>query len=61
MSAFDIAGAVVASVLSAIFWRAVFLRGEEWAPSDALGGFVFATSFSLWAVFCIARLFGAHL
>lgn len=58
MSAFDLTGAIIALILSAIGWIAA-LSSEDRATR--LGGFVIAMPSTAWAIFCIARIFGAHL
>jgi len=61
MSAWDISGAVVWPPLAALFWW-WFFKGDLGSRSDAghAIGFFAALSFTLAAVFCVARLFGAH-
>lgn len=61
MSAFDIAGAVVATPLAVLFlvWivRAFMADDRE----DVCASVCFAASTILWSAFCIARLCGASL
>ena len=63
MSAFDIAGAVIATPL-AILFLATFC-GSMASPGPVSDGtmaaFVWGIVTALWAAFCIARLCGAHL
>lgn len=63
MSAFDIAGAVVASPLAVLFF-ACALNREDHKPGDRevrQSCFWVSVVFMLWAAFCIARLNGASL
>lgn len=57
MSAFDIAGAVVATPMALGLIH--YMWGGE-RPDSGLA-FWLAIPFALWAVFCVARLFGATL
>lgn len=57
MSAWDIAGAVVWMPLAAFFWFAFWTAQKE---SHHVAAILIATSSTLGAIFCIARLFGAH-
>lgn len=71
MSAFDIAGAVIWTPCSALLWlwaalaiRAAKLQGRS-LDGEEMGGatvvIIVALPTGLAAVFCIARLLGAHL
>lgn len=58
MSAFDIAGAIVWSPLALFFWT--FTVGTKNSENQGVG-FWLSVLFTLAAVFCIARLFGARI
>lgn len=62
MSAWDITGAVIWSALSVWLWSDA-VRGKVDLDDDKTGAGVFCLgcSFSAAAIFCIARLCGAHL
>lgn len=62
MSAFDIAGAVVATPLAVVFAVAMIKGLASRASSDDLADVMLRLSaVTLWAAFCIARLCGATL
>lgn len=61
MSAFDIAGAVVWFVLSAGMFAGVIVRVQKNPKADEFGNVLIAFAFLGGFIFCIARLFGAHL
>ncbi len=60
MSAFDIAGAVVWTGLAVLFWFAIWLAVRQHAPITGYSCCI-ALGTTAAAIFCIARLFGAHL
>ena len=60
MSAFDIAGAVVWTGLAALFWFAIRLAFRQHKPITSLNCCI-ALGTTGAAIFCIARLLGAHL
>lgn len=61
MSAFDIAGAVVATPLAVLFlaWSVSAFKVDD--REDLCVGVCFSAASVLWAAFCIARLCGATL
>jgi len=64
MSAFDIAGAVVAMPLAVLFWAAAMIPSPpphpRYGPRE--GGMALrAVVCTAWSAFCIARLCGATL
>lgn len=63
MSAFDVAGAAVWTLLAASLWAGML--GPDWTnkstDSEVTSTFICTLIVTLAAVFCIARLFGAHL
>lgn len=63
MSAWDITGAVVWGALAAFCWWAGFGSGERDSLTDkVVFGYILVGGASTAAtIFCIARLFGAHL
>lgn len=63
MSAWDIMGAVVWGALAAFCWWAGFGSGERESLTDKtmLGYVIIGFAFTVATIFCIVRLFGAHL
>jgi hypothetical protein len=63
MSAWDVTGAVMWSAIALLYWFWCFDKAmkEEPASSQSLTGFIFALASTAAAIFCIARLCGAHL
>jgi hypothetical protein len=63
MSAFDIAGAVVATPLAALYILLSYLAtvDDSISGKEAVTTLVIATLLTAWAAFCIARLCGASL
>ena len=64
MSAWDVAGAVVWTLVALLLWAVIYFaalaRGTM--EIEEVGfSLVIAVMLSLASVFCIARLFGAHL
>lgn len=63
MSAWDIAGAIVWTPIAVILWSFLFRGGYDWSEHGAGNALTFSIaliSSSLAAIYCIARLFGAH-
>ena len=60
MSAFDIVGAVVWTALAALFWFAIGVALRQHWPITFVSCCI-ALGTAAGAIFCIARLFGAHL
>lgn len=63
MSAWDIAGTVVWTPLAILFWGGALVPSRPPLPpygAREVNAAVWAVCFSVAAVFCIARLFGAH-
>lgn len=63
MSAFDLAGAVVATPCAFMFWVTFFTYGPkpEATGEWCFNAFLYSLMFTGWAAYCIARCFGAHL
>ena len=64
MSAFDITGAVIGSILAWFFWVAAIVPNKPPEPKygapEAVAA-VTALLMSAWAIFCVSRMAGAHL
>lgn len=63
MSAFDIAGAAIATPMAVLVWL-MFVYGFVCKPDEVKTIaflFIWGLVFTAWSVFCIARLCGAHL
>lgn len=63
MSAFDITGAIIWSILAFLFFNAAFQPNKETGRygSEEAGQFMVALICLSCSVFSIARMFGAHL
>ena len=59
MSAFDVTGAVISAMLIFLFSRPFF--SDEFDLEEKAGSLVMLFFVTSWFVFCIARIFGAHL
>lgn len=59
MSAWDIAGAVVWTLLAVMFWGTAVISVDD-PKASVKAATALAAAFTMAAIFCIARLCGAH-